>query len=37
MSNGPLFLRSYHLIRSVKYTNRNENIFSTLKKVFIMP
>lgn len=35
MSNGSLFLRRYHLIRTVKYTNINENIFATLKKVFM--
>lgn len=31
MSNGSLFLKRYHLIRTVKYTNINENIFATLK------
>lgn len=34
MSNGPLFLRSYHLVRSVKYTNIEVNIFAALKRYF---
>lgn len=32
MSNVSLFLRRYHLIRTVKYTNINENIFTTLER-----